>query len=241
VLRLQVIPPVEGPRPAYRYVDSIHAALINALTTAGLVPNDLIGEGARPWTFAAEGWARRGGGKLLRALTLATPDPEFAACLRHVRPEAIRITSANGDRLDLAGGTITEELDPVAPQQGVMYLRPLSPFVVGRPRMMRSAGRWIEAIEQADLSAAFSAGLSRRIGREVVLSARVDRLASAGQPARAVPVRTRSARNRDVFIPAFNVPITLEGSDEDLRAAWFSGLGEKCRYGFGCFGLPRSA
>jgi CRISPR-associated endoribonuclease Cas6 len=241
MLRLQVIPPVDGPRLAYRYADSIHAALINALRIAGLAQSDLLGEGARSWTFAAEGWARRGGRKLLRALTLATPDPEFATCLRRLRPEAIRVTSANGDRLDLAGGTITEELDPVAPQQGVMYLRPLSPFVVGRPRMTRSAGRWIEAIEEADLSAAFSAGLSRRLGREVALSARVDRLASAGLPSRAVPVRTRSAGNRDVFIPAFNVPITLEGSDEDLRAAWFAGLGEKCRYGFGCFGLPRSA
>jgi hypothetical protein len=187
MLRLQVIPPVDGPRLAYRYADSIHAALINALRIAGLAQRDLLGEGARSWTFAAEGWARRGGGKLLRALTLATPDPEFATCLRRLRPEAIRVTSANGDRLDLAGGTITEELDPVAPQQGVMYLRPLSPFVVGRPRMTRSAGRWIEAIEEADLSAAFSTGLSRRLGREVALSARVDRLASAGLPSRPGP------------------------------------------------------
>jgi hypothetical protein len=222
-------------------VDSIHAALINALRIAGVPPSDLIGERAKPWTFAGEGWARPGGAKVLRALSLATPDPVMAMCLRRLRPEAARVASVNGDRIDLTGSTIVEEVDPIGPRQRAIYLQPLSPFVIGRRRMARSGGRWVETLEEADLSAAFSAGLSRRIGREVSLSVRVDRLAIAGGSLDAVPVRTRAAKNRDIFIPAFNVPITLEGSDEDLRAAWFAGLGEKCRYGFGCFGLPLTA
>ena len=32
-------------------------------------------------------------------------------------------------------------------------------------------------------------------------------------------------------------PLLLEGSEEDLRFAWYAGLGEKTRNGFGCLGL----
>jgi CRISPR/Cas system endoribonuclease Cas6 (RAMP superfamily) len=31
--------------------------------------------------------------------------------------------------------------------------------------------------------------------------------------------------------------LVLTGSDDDLRFAWYAGIGEKTRNGFGCMGL----
>jgi CRISPR/Cas system endoribonuclease Cas6 (RAMP superfamily) len=31
--------------------------------------------------------------------------------------------------------------------------------------------------------------------------------------------------------------LVLAGSEEDLRLAWYAGIGEKTRLGFGCMGL----
>jgi CRISPR/Cas system endoribonuclease Cas6 (RAMP superfamily) len=32
-------------------------------------------------------------------------------------------------------------------------------------------------------------------------------------------------------------PLILEGAEADLRFAWYAGMGEKTRNGFGCLGL----
>ncbi len=42
---------------------------------------------------------------------------------------------------------------------------------------------------------------------------------------------------KTVFVIGMNAPLVLSGSEEDLRFAWYTGIGEKTRNGFGCIGL----
>jgi CRISPR/Cas system endoribonuclease Cas6 (RAMP superfamily) len=35
------------------------------------------------------------------------------------------------------------------------------------------------------------------------------------------------------------VPLVIEGNEADLRFAWYAGIGEKTRAGFGCIGLAQ--
>ena len=45
---------------AYRYLDSVHAALIAGLTETGVESHELVGESAQNWWFCREGvrWPR---------------------------------------------------------------------------------------------------------------------------------------------------------------------------------------
>ncbi len=235
--RLIIVPQPGSPRIRFRYTDSVHAAIVAGLAATGLQTTDLVGFTARPWTFATEGFAT-GGTKILRAIVVATSDPVIADGLRRLEPAAVQVASSNGDRLNLSGSHTSAMPDPVTPGQGILVVRPLSPFVIGNRRDARDRGRFIEVLDGVDLSAAISAGLTRRLGRPVHLAVRADCLSLAVRAGRAVPVRLRAAKGRDIYVPGFDVPVTLEGSDDDLRAAWYAGIGEKCRYGFGCVALP---
>ncbi|WP_006788287.1 CRISPR-associated endoribonuclease Cas6 [Thiorhodospira sibirica] len=45
------------------------------------------------------------------------------------------------------------------------------------------------------------------------------------------------AHGKISFVIGLAAPLLLEGSVEDLRFAWYAGVGEKNRNGFGCLGL----
>lgn len=87
---------------------------------------------------------------------------------------------------------------------------------------------------------AFSAGLNRsmqtRFGRPFRLSFIPDRLysfAKKGQLTASMAVGTRSD-GRPICLPGIVTPFVLAGPSEDLRDAWFSGLGAGTGMGFGC-------
>lgn len=56
----------------YRFLDSVHAALIAGLVETGMEACDLVGEAAQNWCFAAKGYSRRGGDCLLTGVTVST-------------------------------------------------------------------------------------------------------------------------------------------------------------------------
>jgi CRISPR-associated endoribonuclease Cas6 len=110
-----------------------------------------------------------------------------------------------------------------------------SPFLLSQPRANRASGKgYVEDIRGQDLSLAFSRGLTRRLGRQVDIQVAIDPLSLATDGARPRIVSLRKAANRKVMVPAFSVQMTLRGTTDDLRAAYYAGLGEKTRYGFGC-------
>jgi len=215
-----------------RYRDSLHAALVSGLRAGGAPEALVIGLAAAPWTFATTGISYPGGMTVIRSVTLSTSDPTLGAHLLKLDPATVRHISTNGDKPDCAGGTLRVDPLPFLPGQDSLTVGFASPFLISvREAAIKSYAR---AIAGLDLSAAFSAGLSRRLHREVRLSVAPDRLSAATDGARPILVRVRKSGGRDLILPALSAVLTLHGPPADLRDAYLGGLGEKTRYGFGC-------
>lgn len=112
----------------------------------------------------------------------------------------------------------------------------LSPLVLGVPGERHR--RWIQRLNDMDLSAAINPRLSRLAGRPVALQIQADSLYLRANPRHSVLVSVKQAPSgQSSFVIGLSAPLVLVGSEADLRLAWYAGLGEKTRAGFGCIGL----
>lgn len=218
----------------YRFLDLVHDALINAWTKAGASPQALIGSQAAPWTFAALGYHRQQH-NLLHTLVVATPDAGLAASLFRLDPAHIQKTRPETEEaLDLSKAEKHFEPDPILPDQGQISALMLSPLVI----RSTEAKKWLTSLQQTNPSAAVNARLSRLAGRDVNLHITPDSLYLRANPQHSVLIPTKGfPGNRISFVIGVSSPLVLQGSDADLRVAWYSGIGEKNRNGFGCLGL----
>lgn len=222
----------------YKFVDAVHAAIIQGLTRAGVRSDRLIGVAAAPWTFGIGGFRMKGGLSSIKTLTISTTDAEVGDALRRLDPQAMNKPDAQ-PALDFSTARKLLPSKPAFGPEALFYFA--SPFVVSTgPKTERTKTKHATALAGIDLSAAFSRGLSRRLGRDAKLEVAVDPLTlwTDGSAPRVVPVRRTHGR-KDIYFPAFALPITVRGRPEDIEAAYFAGLGEKTRYGFGCPILPR--
>lgn len=220
------------PRPVQiRYLDTVHAGLVTALRRAGAEEQRVIGEAAAPWTFAISGHAFAGGRVRVDSITLSTPDPALGAAMLRINGADACVRSSNGDVLDLTGATCRPVPVPLHPEQDQIAIGFASPFLVSERGPKKTYARSLAGL---DLSAAFSAGLSRRLGRPVALQVAQDRLSAMTDGAEPKLIRVRRSGTRDLILPALSAVLTLCGKPADLRDAYLAGLGEKTRYGFGC-------
>lgn len=224
------LPP--GQSVEYRHLDILHDALVTAWTVQGIAAEQVLGSAARPWNFAALGFHR---GKIGRAHTLivTTPAPELADALDQIRPEDIRYARAKtGEIVEFGASRKSEDASPIAPRQGVLSVLLLSPLVLRRPDR-----RWYSDLAQVDLDAAINTRLSRLANRPVRLQVRADSLYLRANPRHSVLVSLKGGSDgKTGFVIGMQAPLVLAGSDEDLQLAWYAGLGEKTRNGFGCIG-----
>jgi hypothetical protein len=215
-----------------RYCDSLHAALVTGLRASGATEATIIGPTAAPWTFAMQGRFFVGGGSRIQRVIISTPDPALGEFLLRLDPGAARHVSTNWDRVDLSGASLQSEPLPLHAQQEMLTIGFASPFLIAdREAAKKSYARCVAGL---DLSAAFSAGLSRRLRRPVQIEAVPDPLSAHTDGANPVLVRVRKSGTRDLILPALSVILTLRGTAADVRDAYLGGLGEKTRYGFGC-------
>lgn len=220
------------PHPVrFRYLDTMHAALIAALRAAGAGGSQVLGDTAAPWTFAISGRSFPGGTIRAEAVTLSTPDPALGAAMLRLDGADAKVTSTNGDVLDLTGAVRRPMALPLHPDQDQIAVGFASPFLVSERSPKKTYARSLVGL---DLSAAFSAGLSRRLRRPMTLRVEQDRLSAATDGATPMLVRVRRSGARDLILPALSAVLTLYGPAADLRDAYLAGLGEKTRYGFGC-------
>ncbi len=221
-----------GQVAEYRHLDILHDALVTAWITQGIPAEQVLGFAARPWNFAALGFHR---GKTGRAHTLVvtTLDPELANALDRMRPEDIRYARARtGETVEFGGGRKTEDTSPLAPRQGVLSVLLLSPLILRSPDR-----RWYSDLGQVDLDTPINTRLSRLAGRPVALQVRADSLYLRANPRHSVLVSLKDGSDgKSSFVIGMQAPLVLTGRDEDLRLAWYAGLGEKTRSGFGCIG-----
>jgi CRISPR-associated endoribonuclease Cas6 len=220
----------------YRNLDILHDALVNAWTAGGAVAEEVIGPDARLWQFAALGW-RRNGRNRAHTLVVGTPDPALGKRLADMNPADIRhARAATGEAVDFSAAEVEIEPDPVAPGMASMGVVMLSPLAVSRKE--NGKRRWITHVNDADLTTAVNARLSRLAGRPVHLTVEPDRLYVRCNPKHDALVPLKAFPDgRKSFVIGMRVPLVLQGGEEDLRLAWYAGIGEKNRSGFGCVGL----
>lgn len=93
-------------------------------------------------------------------------------------------------------------------------------------------------MHDAPLTEAINTRLSRLSGRAVHLEVVTDRLYLRANPKHSILIHLKRFPNgKTSFAIGMAAPLTLVGNDGDLRFAWYAGLGEKTRNGFGCIGL----
>ncbi len=232
MLRIQLTLPRHHPA-RYRFLDLVHDAIINAWTKAGAAPEQLIGSQAAPWTFAPIGDHRQDHNRL-HSLVIATPDPQLSTSLSRLDPANVcKLRPSTQEQIDLSAAHKQLQPDPILPNQQRLATLLLSPLAIRR----HDRKGWHQDLRQIDLSAAVNARLSRLGGRPVKLIITPDSLYLRANPRHSVLIPTKGFGNGKIsFVIALAAPLLLEGSDEDLRLAWYSGIGEKNRNGFGCLG-----
>ena len=232
--RIRIILP-KGRAAEYHFQDILHDALVNGLTAEGVPAESLVGPGAGLWHFAALGWRNRSVCRV-HTLVMGAADPRIAQALETLRPEDVAHTRAQtGETVDFSGAEIEPDPAPVAPGQNAMGVVMLSPLAISRRNGSR---RWHADMTNVDMGAAISARLSRLAGRTVSLRAEPDRLYLRTRPRHdaLVPIKQLKGGKRS-FVIGMRAPLVLVGEAEDLRLAWYGGIGEKNRNGFGCIGL----
>ena len=225
-------------RVKFRFLDSLHAALVEGFVHAGAPGEMMVGHTAHPWTFACYGWTLRGGLRTISKLIVSSTSDRISALFGKLESARIRKTSANGDVINLEGARM--HLDSHVPVPGTRELCVYFPgrFTVALPKAGRVATEYAHSTADTDFPAALKAGLDRRAERPLDLEIAIDPLTLATE-GRAVPVALRKAGDRRILIPAFDMPLTLRGNPVDVAWAFYAGLGAKTRLGFGCPVLTR--
>ncbi len=241
-MRIRLSAP-RGECARFHFLDSLHAALVNGLTTCGAKGAQVVGPDAANWSFGAVGTATPKG-FLLRSVLVGAETEPLDPIIRRLDPQMVRKTSTNGDILDLSAWDKSMEELPVADEPGVAATLPaimLSPLALS---VRGQKGRWHADLSEIGphLGEAVNSRLSRITGREVRLDVQPDRLYLRANPRHSTLVRTRAVPGaRPAFVIGMMSPLVLSGSLEDLRSAWTLGIGEKNRYGFGCIGYAGNA
>ncbi|MCY3792685.1 MAG: CRISPR-associated protein Cas6 [Gemmatimonadetes bacterium] len=221
-----------------RYLDSIHAALVNGWTSCGAGSGEVVGYGAGNWSFGAVGTATSRG-FMLKSVAIGAEGEPLEPILRRLDPKAMRKKSSNGDLVEFESWVLTADDLPVVCEPGETATLPaimLSPLALSVRGMK---GRWHDDLTTigCNLEDAVNFRLSRLTGRNVCLSIEPDQLYLRANPKHSTLVYTRSVRGaKPAFVIGTLCPLSIRGQINDLRSAWALGIGQKNRYGFGCIG-----
>lgn len=231
-IRLQLPP---GVSCGYQNLDLIHDALVNAWIAAGATPKMIIGAKALPWNFAPLG-KHYDFGNRLHTLVVSAGHPDLVRYLAAMNPaEVCKDRRHTKEHVDFSKAMVQVDPDPIARKQGHLKILLLSPLAI---RTRTSKKHWHVDMHEAPLTKAVNTRLSRLSERTVQLEVIPDRLYLRANPKHSVLIHLKRFPNgKTSFAIGMTAPLTLAGSDEDLRLAWYAGLGEKTRNGFGCIGL----
>jgi len=239
MLRVRLQLPKQAPLQVYDHQDLLHDAIINAWTAAGANSEDLIGSQAKAWTFAPLGW-HRGKQGLAHGLVIATADRGLASSLSRLDPAEVTKRRWDAQSVNFSQARLQLEPDPILPQQQQLACLLLSPLLLQDHTSAPKQKHWHSDLRVLgdNLSERINRKLSFMAGRDVNLSIQADDLYLRANPEHSVLVNLKVFQNgQKSFVVGMKAPLVLQGSDEDLRLAWYAGIGEKTRSGFGCLGL----
>ena len=240
MLRIRLTLPKSHSPQRYTHQDLIHDALVNAFEQAGAPMQAVIGAQAKTWTFAPLGW-HQGHQGLAHSLIVSSADPTLARALSRFQTNAVVQRRWNDEFINFSAATISIEPDPLLPQQTQLACLLLSPLVIqDKGSESSKTKRWFSQLNhpQLPLSDLINQKLSKQAEREIHLSVIPDPLYLRANPKHSVLVNLKVQKNgQKSFVIGMQAPLLLEGSEDDLRFAWYAGIGEKTRSGFGCLGL----
>ena len=239
MLRIRLQIPKGEAAQQYDHLDLIHDALINALLAAGAETTDVVGHQAKRWTFAPLGW-HRGHTGFAHSLVISTPDPTLARVFSRINPAHITKRRWDEAYVNFSAASLQIEPDPVFPKQTQLACLMLSPLVLRDHDHPGKGKRWHSDLKVVlpHLSETINRKLSFVAGREVRLGLYPDSLYLRANPRHSVLVNLKTYKDaRKSYVIGMQAPLLLEGSEDDLRLAWYAGIGEKTRSGFGCLGL----
>ena len=214
------------------FTDSINAAIVAGLVAAGVRSEDVVGQGAKPWTFGAEGKLTKNLKSKITSLTISTPDQALGEALAAINPDEMRCTSTNGDILYF-GGARKKIIDTSPAHIDEMMVHFASPFAIATQKAVSCGKKFVDQIANTDIDVALRTGLERRAGRSLDVSFHIDPLSlTADTTKRVVPLR--KSGKRTIYVPAFKAPMTFRGNPKDVEFAFLAGLGAKTHAGFGC-------
>jgi len=219
-------------------MDILHDAIVNAWVCAGAEPEMVTGYHAGSWNFAPLGW-RRNQENRVHTLIMSTPDPALSEFMKSIKCEDVTYARAKtAELVDFSKAEISVEHDPIAPGQTALGVLMLSPLAISRMDKGKKGHRWHNNLNELELSEAVNHRLSRMAGRKVGLEVHADRLYLRANPRHDVMIQTKAFSNgKRAFVIGMKAPLVLQGNEDDLRLAWYGGIGEKTRTGFGCVGL----
>lgn len=239
MLRIRLQLSKAKPLQQYDHHDLIHDALINALIAAGAEKSEVIGHQARPWTFAPLGW-HHGHAGVAHSLIVSTVDARLAQALSRLDPAQVVKRRWDAASINFAPANVRIEPDPILPRQSQLACLMLSPLLIHDDSHTGKGKRWHKNLNAIgdDLSRIINRKLSFIAERDVRLNISPDSLYLRANPQHSVLVNLKTFKDgRKSFVIGMQSPLLLEGSEDDLRLAWYSGIGEKTRSGFGCLGL----
>lgn len=221
-----------------KYLDSIHASFKECFRQLGFSEQELQGENAMAWNFGTRGFMKSGSMNINR-ITLSTANPDMAKAFMRISPENVVWRSSNGDIVDLSDSLFSFLPDPVQPRQTEMTIRFISPFCIKKEKG-NHVNAWARDLSDIDLGEVFSKNLTRRIGKIIDLKVDISKLDMKADGKARTCIRLKKILGpvgKDILIPAFSCKMKLSGNEDALRLAYFSGVGEKTRYGFGCISV----
>lgn len=239
MLRIRLQLSKEEVLQSYDHYDLLHDALVNALIFAGADSSELIGHQAKPWTFAPLGW-HRGHQGLAHGLVVSTSDAGLARILSRLEPSQVVKRRGATASINFTKAKVLLDPDPLLPNQTQLACLMLSPLVLHDENYTGKHKRWHSNLTylSENLGQIINRKLSFIAKRAVQLSVNPDTLYLRANPQHSVLVNLKTfADKRKSFVIGMQAPLLLEGSEDDLMLAWYAGIGEKTRSGFGCLGL----
>ena len=146
-MRVRFVAP-RGSSVRVHYLDSLHAALVNAWTASGVQGAAVVGREACNWSFGAVGMATSSG-CIVRSVVVGAEGGPLEPILNRLDPDTIRKISVNGDVVDLTGWNRADEALPVVCESGDTTTLPaimLSPLVLS---VRDQKGRWHDDLLKA--------------------------------------------------------------------------------------------
>lgn len=171
----------------------------------------------------------------LQRIILGSSDPAIANAIAQITPDdLIEETQTEGAGLDLSMAKLYQATDWQDTEAASFYC--ISPIRVSDPE------QGIQNYLQTDprFTQLLNRTMQTRFKRPFDLRFTPDNLYArmhGGDIAASMAVKMN--QDQPVVLQGILVPFTLTGSAEDLRDAWFSGLGRSSARGFGCMELAQ--